>query len=122
MREIEFRGKRKDTGEWVYGYFIKDDNNKCYIFPNYAVVCKCIFPVLNKSINSGLFEVLPETVGQYTGVRDVNWKKIYERSKLKLNHGKNYTVVFVNGAFRVGETSTELTQGLVAQYEIEVVR
>lgn len=27
VREIKFRGKRIDTGEWVYGYYIKEPND-----------------------------------------------------------------------------------------------
>lgn len=68
MREILFRGKRKDNGEWVYGYLCRygfTGKEKYYIIPYYA---------------SDLYgiEVDPETVGQFTGLTDCNEKKIFE--------------------------------------------
>lgn len=64
MREILFRGKRKDNGEWVYGNYAFTDNNE-----------KQHFIFKNKAFE---FEVDPKTVGQYTGITDDNEKKIFE--------------------------------------------
>ena len=61
MREIKFRGKRVDNGEWVYGGIIFIDGCKPHIFCNY-----------------GSIEVDPATVGQYTGLKDNNGREIWE--------------------------------------------
>lgn len=68
MREILFRGKRVDNGEWVYGYFWSNDVGNSFIRVTKE----------NDEIVLKDYEVSPETVGGYTGLTDKNGKKIFE--------------------------------------------
>ena len=69
MREIKFRGKRVDNGEWVYGSLIQLNSGLCYITAN---IHGLHLPLDRKLICDFTCQVLPETVGQYTGLKDKN--------------------------------------------------
>ena len=76
MREILFRGKRIDNGEWVYGFYVKtkwylDEKAIHIIFTEDSVV----YPHCEVERYE---EISPETVGQYTGLTDKNGTKIFE--------------------------------------------
>ena len=62
MREIKFRGKREDNGEWVYGYYLVAAGVP------FISVFGALEPV----------QIVPETVGQFTGLHDKNDVEIYE--------------------------------------------
>lgn len=70
MREIVFRGKRKDNGKWIEGYYFKKLNPHT----------EDGFPLCHGIADLPPFgaEVIPETVGQFTGLVDRNSKRIFE--------------------------------------------
>jgi hypothetical protein len=86
MRKIEFRGKRTDNGEWVYGGFTPDAIGH---------------PRITVKDGDGLLfpEVVPKTLGQYTGNNDKNGVNIFEGDIVLDSRGCRTVVEYVNGGF-----------------------
>lgn len=79
MREIIFRGKRIDNGEWVEGHY---HYSNWYLPPSMKIVDTTyhILPVGHGDSH----KVSPETVGQFTGKTDKNGKKVFEHDILQI--------------------------------------
>lgn len=108
MREILFRGKRIDNGEWGEGHLLEQD------YPCYKAY---IVPYINIEqdnrhtdiLEHTIYEVAPATVGQYTGLTDKNGKRIFEGDIVHILGNQDsedwkcvdYTalIVFLDGGF-----------------------
>ena len=114
MREILFRGKRVDNGEWIEGYYYEELDGTHNIMTKESTGeydgVQYYVPV----------EVIPETVGQYTGLDDKNGRKIFEWDVCKISiYGPEYIgfVDFYSGCFALDISKTYGTEYAPCMYE-----
>lgn len=118
MREVLFKAKRIDNGEWVEGYYA-ERNGKTFIGIDISIYGD-IFEVFCTPVIRW-FEVDPKTLCQFAGLCDKNGEKIWENDILMCHGNPQELVRAVFGEFGVTDFETENVTDEVVGWHYEVI-
>ena len=129
MREILFKAKRIDNGEWIEGNLLNldSDSGYCYIVPTYETAST--LPI--KSLILDRMKLVdPETLCQFTGLYDKNGKKIWENDIVFVTDKNGCSgqistgfgdVIFIEGMWYINGRVQEVLYDINKVFQIEVI-